>query len=69
MRLHALATWSAVAREHPFLTLVLALCMTAGAALAWAFLPTEISTLRRIVGGAMLGLLSWLLVMMGRMLD
>ena len=37
--------------------------------LAWFFLPTDISEFRRVLGGALLGLLSWLLVMMGRLLD
>jgi hypothetical protein len=58
-----------VARAHPGLTGALACSMVIGSCLAWFFMPTDISDLRRILGGALLGLLSWLLVMMGRLLD
>lgn len=63
------ASWARIALDHPLLSAILILCMIAGALLAWAFLPTELSTIRRLIGGALLGLLSWLIVMMGRMLD
>ena len=63
------AALTALAQDHPFLTGTLVLLMLAGAILAWLFLPEDISGLRRIAGGALLGGLSWLLVMMGRMLD
>ena len=63
------STLMAVARAHPVLTAALLGCMMAGSFLAWFFLPAEISDLRRILGGALLGLLSWLLAMMGRLLD
>jgi len=63
------STLIAVARAHPGLTAALVGCMVAGSLLAWFFLPTDISEFRRVLGGALLGLLSWLLVMMGRLLD
>ena len=65
----ALVSWARVAREHPWLVTALAACMVAGSLLAWHFLPHEISAPRRILGGALLGFLSYLVVMMGRMLD
>ena len=63
------AALTALAQDHPLLTGALVLLMLAGSALAWLLLPEDISSFRRIVGGALLGGLSWLLVMMGRMLD
>ncbi|MEE3325798.1 MAG: hypothetical protein VX252_00515 [Myxococcota bacterium] len=64
-----LATWIGVARDHPLLSAALMACTVIGALAAWSLLPQEISALRRLVGGALLGVLSWLIVMMGRMLD
>lgn len=64
-----LGTLTEVAREHPFLTGALVVLMVLGGILAWMFGPEDISGLRRIAGGALLGGLSWLVVMMGRMLD
>lgn len=63
------ATLIAVARDHPVLTGTLFLLMVVGATLSWLFLPGDLSGFRRIAGGALLGGLSWLLVMMGRLLD
>ena len=59
----------AVARDHPFLAGTLGVMMGIGSIAAWSLMPEEISSLRRVLGGALLGLVSWLLVMMGRLLD
>ena len=64
-----LKTLIAVARDHPFLTGTLGALMAIGSVLAWFLMPEEMSSLRRLLGGALLGLVSWLLVMMGRLLD
>lgn len=56
------------ARRHPGATVALALCILAGAVLAALMLPESISLPRRIVGGAVMGGLSWLLVMVGRII-
>ena len=63
------STWVRIVTDHPVLSAALVSCMLSGAVLAWAFLPVEIETYKRLAGGALLGLLSWLMVMMGRMLD
>lgn len=62
-------TLIAVARDHPFLAGTLGVLMATGSVLAWFLMPEEMSSLRRLLGGALLGLVSWLLVMMGRLLD
>jgi hypothetical protein len=43
--------------------------MLGGATLCAVALPESISLPRRILGGLLVGGLSWLLVMMGRLLD
>ena len=64
-----LRTLVAVARDHPFLTGTLGVLMAIGSIAAWFWMPEDIASFRRILGGALLGLISWLLVMMGRLLD
>jgi len=68
-RRSGLRTLIAIARDHPLLVGTLGLLMAAGSIAAWFLMPEEISSIRRILGGALLGMVSWLLVMMGRLLD
>jgi hypothetical protein len=56
------------ARRHPIATSTLAASILLGGVICALFLPESISLPRRISGGLLLGGLSWLLVMMGRIL-
>ena len=56
------------ARQHPVATGALALCIVAGAVLCGLYLPESISLPRRVAGGAVMGGMSWLLVMVGRII-
>lgn len=56
------------ARRHPGATVAFALCVVAGIALGGWLLPESISLPRRLAGGAIMGGLSWLLVMVGRLI-
>lgn len=56
-------------RRHPIATATLGASILLGALGCAVFLPESISMPRRITGGLLLGGLSWLLVMMGRLLD
>jgi len=56
------------ARRHPGATLALALCIVAGMILCAFLLPESISLPRRIAGGAVMGGMSWLIVMVGRII-
>ena len=48
---------------------ILVFCIAGGTILAGALIPESISLPRRLLGGAILGGLSWLLVMVGRLID
>jgi hypothetical protein len=63
----AFSLWTE-ARQHPAATAALAVCVVAGAALCALYLPESISLPRRIGGGAVMGGMSWLLVMVGRII-
>lgn len=55
------------AARHPIATATLIASAAGGSLLAVALIPAdELSLLRRALGGALLGGLSWLLVMVGR---
>jgi hypothetical protein len=56
------------ARRHPGATLAFGLCVVAGVVLGGWLLPESISLPRRLAGGAIMGGLSWLLVMVGRLI-
>jgi hypothetical protein len=56
------------AMQHPLATAALVLCIIAGAAIGSLFLPESIGLLRRVLGGGLMGGVSWLLVMMGRLI-
>lgn len=58
----------AEAIRHPGATIALALCILGGAALSGLFMPESITLPRRIAGGAVMGGMSWLLVMIGRLI-
>jgi len=58
----------AEARRHPGATIALALCIVAGMALSGLFMPESISLARRVAGGAVMGGLAWLTVMIGRVI-
>ena len=62
-------SWLAESKDHPVATSVLVLCMVGGAILAGLLMPESISPPRRIIGGGIMGGLSWLLVMFGRVLE
>ena len=55
--------------SHPARSTTFIACMGVGIVLSLAFLPDDLSLARKILGGALLGGLSWLLPMMGRLLD
>ncbi|MBW2231653.1 MAG: hypothetical protein JRH17_14805 [Deltaproteobacteria bacterium] len=57
------------ARRHPIATSTLIASGLVGAVICVVYLPESISLARRVVGGLLVGGLSWLLVMMGRLLD
>ena len=61
--------WIAESKDHPAATAALVFCIIGGAILSGALMPESISMPRRIVRGAILGGLSWLLVMVGRLID
>lgn len=56
------------AMRHPAATIALVLCILGGAVLSGLFMPESITLPRRVVGGAVMGGLSWLLVMVGRLI-
>jgi len=56
-------------RSQPVATGTLVACVLAGATAGYLYLPAEaFSPLRRVGGGAIAGGLSWLLVMVGRII-
>ena len=55
-------------RNHPLRALLLAACVAAGALIGAHYLPEELSTPRRVLGGALLGGLSWLIPSFGRII-
>ena len=55
-------------RRHPLRVMGLAACVLLGAALAAALLPGDLSMPRRLLGGALLGGLSWLIPSFGRII-
>ena len=61
--------WIAESKDHPLATAALVFCILGGAILAGTLMPESISWPRRVLGGAILGGLSWLLVMVGRLID
>ena len=61
--------WIAESKDHPAATAALVFCIAGGTILAGALIPESISLPRRLLGGAILGGLSWLLVMVGRLID
>ncbi len=58
----------AEAMRHRLATAALLLCIVAGAAIGGLYVPESIGLPRRVLGGALLGGVSWLLVMMGRII-
>jgi len=56
------------AMRHRLGTAALVLCIAGGAAIGAFYLPESIGLVRRILGGALLGGVSWLLVMVGRLI-
>ena len=56
------------ARESPLATAALALSIIAGAIIGYAFIGEDLSATRRVLGGALAGGGSWLLVMFGRVI-
>ncbi len=59
----------ATARAHPGMTATLVLSVVIGAYAGFEVIPAEsYAPARRIVGGGLLGGLSWLLVMVGRII-
>lgn len=56
------------AMQHRLATAALLLCIVAGAAIGGLYLPESIGLLRRVLGGALMGGVSWLLVMVGRII-
>jgi hypothetical protein len=58
----------ASARRHPIATGTLAASILVGALLGHLFLGEDFSVTRRILGGAVAGGGSWLLVMVGRII-
>lgn len=58
----------AEAMRHRLATAALLACIVAGAAIGGLYLPDSIGLPRRVLGGALLGGVSWLLVMMGRII-
>ena len=61
--------WIAESKDHPAATAALVFCILGGTILAGSLMPESISLPRRVLGGAILGGLSWLLVMVGRLID
>ena len=57
-----------IVRESPVSSAALALSIIAGAVLGFVLLGEDLSTARRILGGAVAGGGCWLLVMMGRVI-
>jgi hypothetical protein len=55
-------------RRHRLGTAALVLCIVGGAAIGAFYLPESIGLVRRVLGGALLGGVSWLLVMVGRLI-
>jgi hypothetical protein len=55
-------------RRHPVRVIGLMACVIAGATLGVAYLPESLSMPRRLVGGALLGGLSWLIPSFGRLI-
>ena len=55
-------------RRHPVRVIGLMACVIAGATLGAAYLPESLSMPRRLVGGALLGGLSWLIPSFGRLI-
>lgn len=56
------------ALRHRLGTAALVLCIVGGAAIGAFHLPESIDLVRRVLGGALLGGVSWLLVMVGRLI-
>jgi hypothetical protein len=54
--------------RHPLRVMGLAACVLLGAALGAALLPGDLSMPRRLLGGALLGALSWLIPSFGRII-
>ena len=58
-----------VVRDQPVATGTLLASVLAGAIAGFVYLPADVfSPARRVVGGALIGGLSWLLVMVGRII-
>jgi len=56
-------------QRHPLRAIGLISGAVAGSALAYFLLPEEISSLRRVLGGGLLGGLSWFIVSFGSLID
>jgi hypothetical protein len=56
------------ANENPLATAALGLCVVAGAVSGYVLIEGDLSATRRILGGALAGAGSWLLVMVGRII-
>ena len=61
--------WWQDAKAHPGASAALVACIVLGALLAGFWMPESISLPRRVIGGGLMGGLSWLLVMVGRLID
>ena len=58
----------AAAKQHPIATGTLVASVIIGAVLGYVYLGEDFGTTRRILGGALAGGGSWLLVMVGRII-
>ena len=55
-------------RRHPLRAIALSACIVAGGVLGSMYLPESLSMPRRVLGGALLGGLSWLIPSFGRII-
>jgi hypothetical protein len=58
-----------IMRRHPLHVALLGACVLSGALIGAHFLPEELSMPRKVLGGALLGGLSWLIPSFGRIID
>jgi len=56
-----------VITRYPVASLLFVVCVAGGAALSYVLIGDDLSALRRIAGGALMGGIGYLLVMVGRL--